>query len=107
MNPEFGWTETEFRTEILAKCEELGLVVNYHKLDKLSPVRGWPDLEIIGPCGICYRELKTMTGVLSVDQRRIGSKLAKADADWAVWRPVDWLSGIIASQLSKLAGKDY
>lgn len=104
---EYGWSETKLRQETIAQCDELRLIVNYHLRDQLSPVAGWPDLEIVGPGGICYRELKTMTGVLSVGQRRIGSVLAKADADWAVWRPVDWLSGVITSQLSKLAGKDY
>lgn len=107
MHPEFGWTESQFRIVILAKCAALPLTVNYHKLDRLSPVMGWPDLEIVGPSGIYYRELKTMTGILSVDQRRIGSILAKADADWAVWRPVDWLSGVITSQLKRLAEMDY
>lgn len=102
MNPEGSWDEAEFRRNVLDKCNGLDLLVNYHQIDSLSPLKGWPDLEIVGRYGILYRELKTMTGVLSVQQRRIGSKLAMAGANWSIWRPVDWRAGIIEQQLTRI-----
>jgi hypothetical protein len=62
---------------------------------------GWPDLVIIGS-HVLYRELKTETGVLSAEQKRVGGRLADAGADWAVWRPRDLRSGVIERQLRKL-----
>ncbi len=104
MFPEINWSETHFRDSILSKAAEYDLIVNYHKEDRLSPVSGWPDLEIIGQRGILYRELKTTRGVLSVEQRRIGSKLARAGADWSIWRPIDWHHDVILDQLQRIGG---
>jgi len=102
MFPEASWTEDRLREEILVFCVRLGLIANYHKADRLSPVRGWPDLEIIGARGILYRELKTMAGQLSVDQRRVGSKINLAGGNWSTWRPADWATGVIQRQLLQL-----
>ena len=102
MFPEASWTEDRLREEILVLCTRLVLIVNYHKAERLSPARGWPDLEIVGPRGILHRELKTMAGQLSTDQRRVGSKLNLAGGNWAVWRPADWATGVIQNQLLAL-----
>jgi len=100
-----NWSENQFRAVIIGECDELNLIVNYHKIDTASPVTGWPDLEIIGSDRIIYRELKTMTGVLSDAQRRIGSRLAAAGASWSVWRPIDWVAGIVTPRLVQLSIK--
>lgn len=102
MFPEANWSEDRLKEEVLVMCCRLVLIVNYHKADRLSPVRGWPDLEILGPRGIIYRELKTMAGQLTVDQRRIGSKLNLAGGNWSTWRPADWATGVIQRQLLAL-----
>ena len=66
---------------------------------------GWPDSVIIGT-KVIFRELKAEHGQLSPDQRAIGGKLkAAAGADWAVWRPRDWLSGDIETELRLLKGQ--
>lgn len=65
---------------------------------------GWPDSVIIGT-RVIYRELKAEHGQLSPDQRAIGGKLKAAGADWAVWRPRDWLSGGIETELRLLKGQ--
>lgn len=98
------WSEDKLRTEILIDCKSRGLIVNYHKADRLSPVRGWPDLEIVGE-DVLYRELKSMTRGLTVTQRRVGSKLSNAGQNWGVWRPIDWWDGTIDHQLSRITGE--
>lgn len=97
-----GLRENELRSRILDTAIAGGLIVNYHQADRLSPVPGWPDLEIVGPLGIIYRELKTMTGRLSDDQRNVGALIRRGGGDWNVWRPVDWYAGTISHALFRL-----
>jgi len=76
-----------------------------HVRNSIGSRRGFPDLEIWGT-RILHRELKREDGRLTVDQRRVGSLIAKAGGDWAVWRPSDLLSGVIARQLAAIAFKE-
>jgi hypothetical protein len=65
---------------------------------------GWPESVIIGT-RVIYRELKTEHGQLSPEQRAIGDQLRAGGADWKVWRPRDWLSGGIETELRLLKGQ--
>lgn len=104
MNTDWAnWREREFRRELLKECANRGLIVNYHKVDSYSPVKGWPDLEIIGPNGMVYRELKTMTGEVSPDQRFIAWNIMKAGGSWSVWRPGDFAAGVIYDELKRIS----
>jgi hypothetical protein len=82
---------------------DLGLW-GYHTRDSRRSERGWPDWVITGPRGALFRELKSESGKLSPDQRRVGGRLACAGLDWAVWRPRDLYAGVIAAQLARVAG---
>ena len=82
---------------------DLGLW-GYHTRNSIGSERGWPDWTILGPAGGLFRELKSQRGQLSIDQRRVGSRLERAGFDWAVWRPADLISGVVAAQLSRIAG---
>jgi hypothetical protein len=73
----------------------------FHVRNSRGMAPGWPDLTIVG-ARVIYRELKTETGVLTADQKRVGARLAAAGADWAVWRPRDLRSGVIERQLRQL-----
>lgn len=92
-------SEAELQADIITYCEGRGLIVIRYPRPELLPVKGWPDLEIIGPDGTLYRELKTMTGALTVEQRAVGSRLQRWGRNWAVWRPIDWWTGVIERQL--------
>lgn len=85
--------------------DDLGLF-GYHPRVSIGSVRGWPDWTILGRGGALFRELKTERGTLTVEQRRVGSKLTRAGLDWAVWRPADLLNGVIAAQLRRIATKE-
>lgn len=100
-----GWSETTLRQVVLSRCGVLGLDVNYQTRDRLSPVKGWPDLEIVGRGGILYRELKDMRGTPSANQWRIRSILHSAGANWDVWRPVDYGGGRIDKELLAITGR--
>jgi len=82
--------------------DEYGLF-GYHTRNSIGSAKGWPDWAILGPRGAVFRELKTETGKLTVDQRRVGGKLICAGLDWSTWRPRDLLDGTIARQLAAIA----
>jgi hypothetical protein len=82
---------------------DLGLW-GYHTRNSIGSAKGWPDWVILGPRGGLFRELKSQRGEPSPDQRSVGARLICAGFDWAVWRPADLFSGVIAAQLLAIAG---
>jgi hypothetical protein len=93
--------ERDLQQAVTDLCALLGLE-HFHVRNSRGMARGWPDSVIIGTA-VLYRELKTETGALSPEQRRVGSKLTRAGADWAVWRPRDLRSGVVERQLCRIA----
>lgn len=93
-------TEAQFQAAVVDLAKLLGLDV-FHVRNSRGMAPGWPDLVIVGT-HVLYRELKTEAGVLTPEQRRIGSRLTRAGADWAVWRPRDLRSGVVERQLRQL-----
>ena len=63
---------------------------------------GYPDLTIVGPGGVLYREMKGATERSLPEQLVWADRLLAAGADFAVWRPRDWDSGAIQAQLQML-----
>ena len=72
-----------------------------------TPVEGngavYPDLTIVGPRGVMWRELKSATGTFEPGQEEWLAKLTAAGADAAVRRPADWDSGLIEEELRAIA----
>jgi hypothetical protein len=67
--------------------------------------KGYPDLTLVGPAGLMFRELKSTSGTCSPEQAAWLAQLTAAGADTGVWRPADLKSGRIESELRALAGK--
>lgn len=65
---------------------------------------GYPDLTIVGPTGVLFRELKSERGVLRPEQKTWIARLSVAGADVDVWRPRDLASGRIETELRALRG---
>jgi hypothetical protein len=95
--------EAELQQLVAKMCAWLGLP-HFHVLNSKGMQKGWPDSVIIGT-RVLYRELKSEYGQLSPEQTAVGYQLKAAGADWAVWRPRDWLSGEIEKQLHLLKGQ--
>lgn len=81
-------------------CALLG-VWWYHTHDSRRSTSGWPDLVLVAR-KVLFRELKTDTGGLSPEQRRVGYKLTAAGCDFEVWRPKDLASGRITRELQEI-----
>jgi hypothetical protein len=95
--------ERELQQLVAGLCQVFGLP-HFHPLNSRGMRAGWPDSVIIGT-RVIYRELKSQTGKLSAEQRAVGDKLLAAGADWAIWRPGDWLRGGIERELRDLAAR--
>lgn len=96
-----GMTEQELQDLVIMACRRMGLLY-YHTHDSRRSEPGFPDLVIVGLSGILFRELKSRQGQLTPEQRRWGSRITAGRGNWAVWRPVDWQSGVIFGQLLDL-----
>jgi hypothetical protein len=74
----------------------------FHIVDSRTAPAGWPDLTILGQGGALYRELKTATGRLSKDQKRVIGLLEAAGQNVKVWRPADLQSGLVVRELDAI-----
>lgn len=63
---------------------------------------GFPDLVLVGPSGVLWRELKTQKGTISSDQLDWLADLQRAGADAGIWRPSD-LVGTVRRELEAIA----
>jgi hypothetical protein len=98
-------SERDLQARVRAMCGQLGVLVEHVEDSRRGRtwLPGIPDLTIIGRT-VIYRELKTETGIVSPEQRTVGEALARAGADWGVWRPRHLLDGTIARTLAALRG---
>jgi hypothetical protein len=80
---------------------DLGLWA-YHTKRSDGSDKGWPDLVIIGPGGVLYREIKTEEGKVTTEQLDVMRRLEEAGQDVDVWRPTDWYSGRIQRELNAI-----
>lgn len=81
--------EADFQAEVVKAAKTMGCLV-YHTHDSRKSEKGFPDLVIVGRRGVLYRELKTESGRVTDEQHTWISRLTRAGADAAVWRPSDW-----------------
>lgn len=73
-----------------------------HHLKSKGTTAGVPDDLLIGTRSI-WRELKTQKGKLSRAQHEFAEDLIAAGDDFAVWRPEDWLSGRVLTELAMIS----
>lgn len=96
--------ERELQQLVADLCGWLGLI-HYHVPNSKHMERGLPDSIIIGGQRVLWRELKAERGRLTLEQRDVGDKLKAAGEDWRIWRPSDWLSGVIERELRLSKGQ--
>ncbi|MDQ3273527.1 MAG: VRR-NUC domain-containing protein [Actinomycetota bacterium] len=94
-------SETKLQTEARNQARILRLLA-YHTHDSRRSDKGFPDLVVVGPGGVLYRELKDETGVVSPDQVEWLVRLVEAGVDAGVWRPTDLVNGRIDHELAAL-----
>jgi hypothetical protein len=97
-------TEDTGRDSLLAETRkairDLGLWA-YHTKRSDGSDKGFLDLVVLGTRPL-WRELKTETGKLTIEQLDVMRRLDQAGQDVDVWRPTDWYSGRITRELSDI-----
>lgn len=98
-------SERWLQDQVRALCAGLGLAVQHIERSDLAKawLPGWPDLTIIGPGGILYRELKGPGGHLTPDQRKVLATITAAGGDADTWYPRDLLDGRIQRTLTAIS----
>lgn len=77
--------------------------VIYHHCWRGRGDKGFPDLVIVGPAGILWRELKVQDRQPFWDQRRWGRWLQATGADWGIWTEDDYAAGKITSEIAAIS----
>jgi len=97
-------TEAELQAAVTELAESRGLVVLHVRgvRRESKDWTGFPDLFIIGPARVLFRELKPSGGKLRGEQRRWQWRLREAGQDAGTWRPRHWNDGTIAAELAAL-----
>jgi hypothetical protein len=103
-------SETELVARVREMCDSQGLYA-FHLYSyrvggasgRPGSSAGFPDWVVCGRGGFLFRECKSAEGRSSMAQIRWGRAIKAAGGNYAVWRPDDLASGLIARELQQLA----
>ncbi|HUX72257.1 MAG TPA: VRR-NUC domain-containing protein [Cellulomonadaceae bacterium] len=91
-------TESDLLGSVRRIAKDLGLRA-YHTHDSRRSEPGFPDLVIVGPDGVLYRELKTQKGRVRPEQTAWITDLIRAGQNAGLWRPTDLLNGTVLDDM--------
>ncbi|MDA8440464.1 MAG: VRR-NUC domain-containing protein [Propionibacterium sp.] len=94
-------TEAKLLDHVRAAARAMRLRA-YHTHDSRRSEPGFPDLVIVGPGGVLYRELKTQKGRVRLEQTAWLDDLTRAGQNARIWRPIDVLNGTVLDELHAL-----
>lgn len=97
------WTEFQLQGAVEGLLKWYRLRFHHCRDARLCTGNGFPDLVIVGPLGVLYRELKVQGRTPNTEQRRWGHALTHAFQDWAVWTEEDYFSGTITNQIAAIS----
>ncbi len=96
-DPRLGMTERALQDAVEELATHLGWG-HYHTRDSRGSRGGFPDL-VLWRGRILFVELKSTKGNVRRDQDETLNELAAARASVHLWRPIDWISGVIEHEL--------
>jgi hypothetical protein len=98
-------TEAELDVAVRELAALLGVRVYSVRNSRAGIVssRGWPDLTLVGPGGIAWRELKAERGHATREQLEWGRAIADAGGSWKIWRPQDLMDRVVERELRAIA----
>lgn len=99
---ELTMTEASLLGRVRHLCD-LYRTEHYHTKDSRGSTPGFPDLVIVGPGGVLYRELKVNGRGLTTEQRRWRRSLLAAGQDFEVWTRDDYATGRITNQIARIS----
>lgn len=98
-DPRLGMPERTLHEAVTELATHLGWS-NYHTYNSRGSKGGFPDL-VLWRRRIIFIELKSTKGKLRRDQDITLHELANSGATVHVWRPVDWITGVIEHELRR------
>lgn len=105
MTPRHPMSEADLQSAVLDMCTYLGLRA-YHSTDsRRDTCAGFPDLVILGPHGVLWRELKTSKGRIRPEQESWLTGPIRTGHNAAVWRPEDLTSHRIQRELNSITNR--
>lgn len=95
-------SESTLQTRVEQLARELGWLF-YHTHDSRRSQAGFPDVVFLHPTSgrLVVRELKTMKGTASADQKKWLAAFEVAGVDAGIWRPIDLLDETILNTLTQ------
>ena len=92
--------ETTLQTKVEMAARELGWLF-YHTHDSRRSQAGFPDCVFLHPTGgrLIVRELKSMKGTASAEQKKWLAGFQAAGVDAGIWRPIDYLNETVLNTL--------
>lgn len=83
--------EKDFQAAVVRLAKLCGWQV-FHQYDSRKSEPGWPDLVLMRPPVILFRELKRALRpqAVTIPQRKTLRMLAQCGQDTAIWTPADW-----------------
>lgn len=101
VQPQRKYREEDLFEAVRELCKILGLLL-YHTHDSRRSYPGFPDVVIVGPGGVLFRELKSATGRVTKDQMVWLAALQSHGFDVGIWRPADMANGRISRELQAI-----
>lgn len=104
-------THDQLLAEVLGRCDGHRLwavpIDPARFSQRAAACKGFPDVMIVGPGGVLYRELKTAAAPnLQPGQTTWKYRLQAAGQDWAIWTARDLDSGRVDAELAGLETPD-
>lgn len=97
--------EAVLQARVEALCKQFG-VRHYHTYNSRRSPSGWPDSAMVGPCGFMVRELKRQREKPTPTQQAWLDDLQRAGINAGVWRPADFISGRVQTEIAAIAGRE-
>ena len=94
-------SEADLEEAVRSTCASLG-IRRFHHYSSRRTEPGWPDDVLIGAHGVLFRELKAPRGHVSDAQQSTLDSLSGNGLNAGLWRPADWLSGLVVAELREI-----
>lgn len=101
----YEMTERELQAKIRQLCDTLALTVQHIERSERTWLPGWPDLFILGT-GALAVELKSMTGSIEPDQRKVRRAMLAAGIPYHLWTPAELWSGTVVRELTGISPRE-
>lgn len=95
-------SEEQLQASVLELAVALG-VLAYHTHDSRRSPAGFPDLVLAGRRGVIFAELKSAGGAMRSEQVTWKYQLLASGQRWRLWRPADWTTKVIETDLREIA----